>query len=345
MKIGVLTGGGDSPGLNAAIRAIYYRAKENNWTVIGIHQGWKGLTSEGKSVELTEEEVENILDKGGTILGSSRTNPYKLADDGPEQAIKKFKELKLDALIAIGGEDTLGVAGKLYEDYRIPVIGIPKTIDHDLIGTEYTIGFDTAVNIASQTIDRLHTTAKSHGKIFVIEIMGRHAGWLTLRSGVAGGAHIILIPEKPYDMKKVCETIKKREKEGKHTLIAISEGVESPKKLLEKKDDFGHVSLTDRGLAYAFKEIIDKNCQVDSRVMVTGHMLRGGSPTAYDRIMASKVGSAAVDFIKEKKFGMMTAVKEGEIKPFPLKEVIEKYKIVSDQEYKLLQSLFEGDII
>ncbi len=343
MKIGVLTGGGDSPGLNACIRAIYYRAKEYKWKTIGIREGWKGLTSEGKSLELTEEEVESIFDKGGTLLGSSRTNPYK-TKEGPEQAVKRFKDYKLDAVIAIGGEDTLGVAGKLYKDFKIPVVGVPKTIDHDIVGTEYTIGFDTAVNVAAQTIDRLHTTAKSHGKVFVIEIMGRHAGWLTLRSGIAGGAHIILIPEKPYDLKKVCETITKRKKEGKHTLIAVSEGVKPPKKLKEKKDEFGHIGLTDRGLAYAFKEIIDKQCSTDSRVMVTGYMLRGGSPTAYDRIMASKVGSAAIEFIKEKKFGKMTAVKGGEIKPFPLKEVVEKYRTVSDQEYKLLQSLFEGDI-
>jgi len=344
MKIGVLTGGGDSPGLNAAIRAIYYRAKEYDWKTIGIHNGWKGLTQEGKSKELTEEDVESIFDKGGTILGSSRTNPYKIPE-GPKQVIEKFNEYGLDALIAIGGEDTLGVAGKLFEDHKIPIIGVPKTIDHDIVGTEYTIGFDTAVNVAAQTIDRLHTTAKSHGKVFVIEIMGRHAGWLTLRSGIAGGAHIILIPEKPYDLKKVCEAIKKREKQGKHTLIALSEGVQPPKKLEEKKDDFGHVSLTDRGLAHSFKEIIDKECKVDCRVMVTGYMLRGGSPTAYDRIFASKVGSAAIEFIKEKKFGNMTAVKDGQIKPFPLKEVIGKYKTVSDQEYKLLQSLFEGDIM
>ncbi|PIN98146.1 MAG: 6-phosphofructokinase [Candidatus Diapherotrites archaeon CG10_big_fil_rev_8_21_14_0_10_31_34] len=344
MRIGILTGGGDSPGLNACIRSIYFRAKEYGWKTIGIHDGWKGLTEKGKSKELTEEEVESIFDKGGTILGSSRTNPYNFPE-GPKQVIKKFKENKLDALIAIGGEDTLGVAGKLFEDYKIPVVGVPKTIDHDVVGTEYTIGFDTAVNSATEVIDRLHTTAKSHKTVFIIEIMGRHAGWLTLRSGIAGGAHIILIPEKPYDLKKVFETIKKREKEGKYTLIAVSEGVDPPKQLNEKKDGFDHVLLTNRGLAYAFKELIDEECRIDSRVMVMGHMLRGGTPTAFDRVMASRVGSSAVDFIKEKKFGFMTAVQGGEIKPFPLKEVIEKYKTVSDQEYKLLQSLFEGDVM
>ncbi len=344
LNIGILTGGGDCPGLNAAIRSVYYRAKEYGYKTIGIFQGWKGMLNEGRSEKITEEKVENSFDLGGTFLGSSRTNPYKTLE-GPKEVLKKFKEYNLDALIAIGGEDTLGVAGKLFDDFKLPVVGIPKTIDHDVMGTEYTIGFDSALNTAAEAIDRLHTTAKSHEQTFIVEVMGRHAGWLTLRAGIAGGAHIILIPEKPYDIRKVFETINKRKKESKYTLIAVSEGVEPPKQLQEKKDDFGHTILTNRGLAYAFKEVIDKECKTDVKVMVLGHMLRGGKPTAYDRVMASRVGSMAVDFLKEKKFGMMTAVQGGEIKPFPLTEVIGKYKTVSDQEYKLLQSLFEGDVL
>ncbi|MFH1257551.1 MAG: ATP-dependent 6-phosphofructokinase [Candidatus Micrarchaeota archaeon] len=343
MRIGVLTGGGDCPGLNSAIRSVYYRAKENGWETVGIHMGWKGMLAGGKSKLIEEKEVENIFDEGGTILGSSRTNPYKF-QDGPKQVVDAFKEHELDALVAIGGEDTLGVAGKLHEEFKIPSVGVPKTVDHDVMGTDYTIGFDTAVNIAAEAIDRLHTTAKSHGRTFIVEIMGRHAGWLTLRAGIAGGAHIILIPEKKYDIDKVCGAIMQRQKEGRYTLMAISEGVEAPKQLKEKHDDFGHVGLTDRGMGHAFKEVIDEKCKMDSRVMVMGHLLRGGSPTAYDRVMASRVGAAAVDFIKEKKFGMMTAMQGGEIKPFPLKEVVGKYRTVSDQEYKLLQSLFEGDL-
>ncbi|MFH1750444.1 MAG: ATP-dependent 6-phosphofructokinase [Candidatus Micrarchaeota archaeon] len=343
MRIGILTGGGDCPGLNAAIRAAYFRAKEMGWTALGIHHGWKGLLPGGLVRELSEAEVENIHEEGGTILGSSRTNPYKIPE-GPEQITAAFADSKLDALIAIGGEDTLGVAGKLFEQFKIPVVGIPKTVDHDIMGTDYTIGFDTAVNVASEAIDRLHTTARSHNRTFIVEIMGRHAGWLTLRAGIAGGAHIILIPEKPYDIKKVCEAIMKRQSAGKYTLLAISEGIEPPTKLKEKHDDFGHVGLTDRGMGHAFKEAIDAECKIDSRVMVMGHLLRGGTPTAYDRVMASRVGSAAMEYIRDKKFGMMTAVQSGEIKPYPLKDVVGKYRTVGDQEYELLQCLFEGDI-
>ncbi len=343
MRIGVLTGGGDAPGLNAAIRAIYYQAKEYGWKTIGIYHGWKGLMPGGRSKEISEEKAETILGIGGTFLGSSRTNPYK-TPEGSKQILEMIKKHKLDALIVIGGDDTLGVAGKLFEDFKIPIVGVPKTIDQDIFGTEYTIGFDTAVNVAAEVIDRLHTTAQSHGNSFIIEIMGRHAGWLTLRAGIAGGAHIVLIPEKPYDIKKVCETVSKRKKAGKYTLIAVSEGVKPPKKLHEKKDDFGNVGLTDRGLAYTFKEVIDAECKIEARIMVFGHMLRGGTPTAYDRVMASRLGSSAVDFLKQKKFGMMTSVQGGEIKPFPMKKVIGKFKKVSDKEYKLLQSLFEGDV-
>ncbi|MEK6954238.1 MAG: ATP-dependent 6-phosphofructokinase, partial [Candidatus Micrarchaeota archaeon] len=282
--------------------------------------------------------------EGGTFIGSSRTNPYKL-EDGPKQVADGFKEHGLDALVAIGGEDTLGVAGKLYEQFKLPMVGVPKTVDHDIMGTDYTIGFDTAVNIAAESIDRLHTTARSHNRTFIVEIMGRHAGWLTLRAGIAGGAHIILIPEKPYDIRKICDAIKRRQEAGKYTLLAISEGVVPPKQLKEKHDDFGHVGLTDRGMGQAFKEVIDENCKIDSRVMVMGHLLRGGTPTAYDRVMASRVGAAGVDLIKEKKFGMMAGVSGGEIRPFPLKDVVGKYRTVGNQEYNLLSSLFEGDII
>lgn len=343
MRIGVLTGGGDCPGLNAAIRAVFYKAKEYGWETIGIHHGWKGMLPGGKSKLIEESEVSEITSEGGTYIGTSRTNPYK-TEDGPAQVAAAFKEHDLDALVAIGGEDTLGVGGKLYEDFKIPVVGIPKTVDHDVMGTDYTIGFDTAVNIAAESIDRLHTTARSHNRTFIVEIMGRHAGWLTLRAGIAGGAHIILVPEKPYDIKKVCETIKRRQKEGKYTLLAISEGVVPPLQLDEKHDDFGHVGLTDRGMARAFKEVIDAECEIDARVMVLGHLLRGGTPTAYDRVMASRIGSAAVEFIKENKFGMMTAVQGGLITPFPLKEIVGKYKTIGDQEYKLLQCLFDGDL-
>ncbi len=343
MRIGILTGGGDCPGLNAAIRAITLKALSQGWEVVGIFEGWTGLLPEGKSKELRAEEVENILGIGGTIIGTSRTNPAKI-EGGIKQVAGACRELQLDALIAIGGEDTLGVAARLWKQEEIPVVGVPKTVDHDVMETDYTIGFDTAVNIAAESIDRLHTTAASHRRVILVEVMGRHAGWLTLRAGIAGGAHVILIPEKPYDVNKVAETIKERRKRGLHTIIALSEGVESPLKLKEEKDAFGHVGLTDRGLAHTFEKVLEERTGVDIKVMVLGHLLRGGTPTAYDRTMATRVGSAAVDFVKDKKFGVMTAVQGSAIVAVPLEKVEGKWKTVPEQEYALLQPFFEGDV-
>lgn len=343
MRIGVLTGGGDCPGLNAAIRAITLKALSLGWEVVGVYEGWAGLLPGGKSKELRQEDVENVLGIGGTIIGTSRTNPAKI-ENGVKQVGEACRELGLDALIAIGGEDTLGVAAKLWKQEKIPVVGVPKTVDHDIMETDYTIGFDTAVNTAAESIDRLHTTAASHRRVILVEVMGRHAGWLTLRAGIAGGAHVILIPEKPYDVNKIAETIKERRQKGLHAIIALSEGVESPIKLKEEKDAFGHVGLTDRGLAHTFEAVLEERTGVDIKVMVLGHLLRGGTPTAYDRVMATRVGSAAVDFVKEKKFGVMTGVQGGAIVAVPLEKVEGKWKTVPEQEYGLLQPFFEGDV-
>ncbi|MFH1199637.1 MAG: ATP-dependent 6-phosphofructokinase [Candidatus Micrarchaeota archaeon] len=342
MKIGILTGGGDCPGLNAAIRAVTLKALGLGWEVVGIHEGWAGLLPGGKSKQLGAEEVESIYDIGGTIIGTSRTNPAKM-EGGIKQVAQACRELELDALVAIGGEDTLGVAAKLWKQEKIPVVGVPKTVDHDIMETDYTIGFDTAVNVASESIDRLHTTAKSHRRVIIVEIMGRHAGWLTLRAGIAGGAHVILIPEKGYDINAIAETIKSRRGKGLHTIIALSEGVESPIQLKEGKDSFGHVGLTDRGLAHTFEAVLEERTGVDIKVMVLGHLLRGGTPTAYDRAMATRVGSAAVDFVKERKFGMMAAVQGAQIVAVELGRVGGKWKTVPDQEYELLKPYFEGE--
>ncbi|MFH1107496.1 MAG: ATP-dependent 6-phosphofructokinase [Candidatus Micrarchaeota archaeon] len=343
MRIGILTGGGDCPGLNAAIRAVTLKALAEGWEVVGIFEGWAGLLPGGKSKELHAEEVEGILEIGGTIIGTSRTNPAK-TEGGIRQVGDACRELGLDALVVVGGEDTLGVAAKLHKQEKVPVVGIPKTVDHDIMETDYTIGFDSAVNVAAESIDRLHTTAKSHRRVILVEIMGRHAGWLTLRAGIAGGAHVILIPEKPYDINAVAETIKKRRAAGLHTIIALSEGVESPRRLKENKDAFGHVGLTDRGLAHTFEAVLEERTGVDIKVMVLGHLLRGGTPTAYDRVMASRVGSAAVDLIKQKRFGVMAAVHGNKIEPVDIAKVGGKWKTVPEQEYELLRPYFEGDV-
>lgn len=340
MRIGILTGGGDCPGLNAAIRAIALKAFSFGWEVHGIYEGWAGLLPGGKGKQLRREEVEGILNVGGTILGSSRTNPSKI-EGGVKQVAAACREMGLDSLVAIGGEDTLGVAAKLWKQERFPVVGVPKTVDHDIMETDYTIGFDTAVNVAAESIDRLHTTAASHRRVIVVEIMGRHAGWLTLRSGIAGGAHAILIPEKEYDLEKLVEKVIARKKQGLHTIIALSEGVAPPKKLEEQKDAFGHVLLTDRGLAHQFAQVLGEQTGVDVKAMVLGHLLRGGTPTAYDRVMASRVGSAAVDFIVEKQFGFMAAVQGSGIVPVELSRVEGKWKTVPEQEYELLKAYFD----
>ncbi|MDD5136457.1 MAG: 6-phosphofructokinase, partial [Candidatus Omnitrophica bacterium] len=304
-RVGVLTGGGDCPGLNAVIRAIVKTALPNKIKVVGIKNGWKGMITLD-ATDLDLDAIAGILPKGGTILGTSRTNPFKNKGD-VEKVVDTYKKLKLDALIAIGGEDTLGVANKLCKENKgLNVVGVPKTIDNDLNATDYTFGFDTAVNIAMEAIDRLHTTAESHHRIMVVEIMGRHAGWIALHSGLAAGADIILIPEIPIDLDEVCELLRKRHSRGRlFSIVAVAEGAEFKAGQVVTKeqqlDAFGHVRLG--GIGETLAEEIEKRTKFETRVTVLGHIQRGGSPTAFDRVLGTRFGVKAMELAMAKKFG------------------------------------------
>lgn len=339
MKVGILTGGGDCPGLNPVIRAAVRTAINEGFEVVGIHYGWKGLVdSIVKPMDLNS--VSGILPRGGTILGTSRTNPYK--DPGALQKLKEnFKQIGLDALIAIGGEDTLGVATKLSkEGYNI--VGVPKTIDNDLSGTDFTFGFDTSVNIAMEAIDRLHTTAESHQRIMVVEVMGRHAGWIALYSGIAGGADLILIPEVPIKMQEVVEVIKRRHGRGKNfSIIVVAEGAkfDGHEVTMEKKlDEFGHVRLGGIGEVLAHK--IEQMTGFETRVAVLGHIQRGGSPSAFDRMLGTRFGAKAVELVKKGQFGKMVALKGNEIIAIPIEEATGKLKTVDAEFYALAKQFF-----
>ncbi|HTL71009.1 MAG TPA: ATP-dependent 6-phosphofructokinase [Candidatus Eisenbacteria bacterium] len=339
MKVGVLTGGGDCPGLNPVIRAVVRSSIQEGFEAIGIQNGWKGLV-EGATQPLNLGTVSGILHRGGTILGTSRTNPYK----DPNQLAKvrdNFAKLGLDALIAIGGEDTLGVASKLAKE-GFHVVGVPKTIDNDLSGTDFTFGFDTAVNIAMEAIDRLHSTAESHRRIMVVEVMGRHAGWIALHSGIAGGADLILIPEVPIRMKEVVDVIKKRADRGKNfSIIVVAEGAkfDGSEVTLEKKlDDFGHVRLGGIGELLAKK--IEEMTKFETRVTVLGHIQRGGSASAFDRMLGTRFGGAAVQLVKKGKWGQMVALHANDIVDVPIEMAVGKLKTVDPPFYEMAKIFF-----
>ncbi|MCL4233097.1 MAG: 6-phosphofructokinase [Deltaproteobacteria bacterium] len=344
-RIGVLTGGGDCPGLNAAIRAVFQKANSVGYKVYGIRKGWKGLL-EKDLFELDRNAVSGILPKGGTILGTSRTNPFKTPETA-EIAKKNFDDLGLDALVAIGGEDTLGAAAKLSQEGK-PVIGVPKTIDADLWGTDATIGFDTAVGIATEAIDRLHSTAESHDRIMVVEIMGRHAGWLALRSGIAGGADIILIPEFPAKLSDVIRTIERRHQRGRNfSIIAVSEGAKidfeearEAKEVLKsgELDEFGHVALG--GIGNALTAKLKAATGFDARMTALGHVQRGGTPTAFDRTLATYLGVHAVELIEKGQSARMSAYVDGKYTDIPLVDVLGKLRLVPEWEYQVAQVFF-----
>jgi len=334
MRIGVLTGGGDCPGLNAVIRAIVRKGvNTHGHEFFGFRYGWAGvLNSEG--MELNLESTRGILHRGGTILGSSRTNVYKV-EDGLNKVKASMEKQGLDALIPIGGEDTLGVAGKLHAD-GIPVVGVPKTIDNDLAATDYTFGFQTAVQIATDAIDRLHTTAESHNRVLVVEVMGRHAGWLAVHSGIAGGADVILIPERPFDIDEVCEHLKRRHARGTtFSIVVVAEGA-TPKDggLLtqhQTKDAFGHVRLG--GIALELEKAIEERTGYESRMTILGHVQRGGSPLAFDRVLGSRFGVEAIDAITEGDYGKMMALRGTRIERVPLAEALAEPKLVDSELY------------
>ena len=339
-QLGVLTGGGDYPGLNPVIRAVVRRAIQSKITVVGIRNGWKGLVN-ADTIPLNLQAVSGILPKGGTILGTSRTNPYKK----PEHlaALKEnLKSLELDALVAVGGEDTLGVATKLSKE-GVKVIGVPKTIDNDLSATDFTFGFDTAVNIAMEAIDRLHTTAESHHRILVAEVMGRHAGWIATYAGIAGGADVILIPEEAIDIDNVCELIKHRHARGKDfSIVVVAEGAKlkenSDVTLTQKLDEFGHVRLG--GIGQLLSELIEKKTGFETRVTVLGHIQRGGSPTAFDRVLGTRFGVKAIDLVKENKFGQMVSLQGNKIVGVPIEMGTGTLKTVDPEFFKVAKVFF-----
>ncbi len=338
-RIGILTGGGDCPGLNPVIRAAVRASSLQNWQILGFRNGWKGLIDDD-FILLDLQSVSGILPKGGTILGTSRTNPFKKAGD-VEKVKSTFNKHYLRALIAVGGEDTLGAAYKLCTE-GLKVVGVPKTIDNDLNATDYTFGYDTALNIAMDCIDRLHTTAESHNRVMVVEIMGRHAGWIALEAGLAGGADVILIPEIPIDIDKVCELIKKRHNRGKtFSIIAVAEGAKLKEGAVianEKLDEFGHVRLG--GIGHVIGDLIEKKTGYETRVTVLGHIQRGGSPTAFDRVLGTRFGVKAVELIKEGKYGFMTSLQGREIVAVPIQDSIGKLKTVPPEFYEMAKIFF-----
>jgi 6-phosphofructokinase 1 len=340
MKVGILTGGGDCPGLNAVIRAAGRRVMTRGGEVIGVLEGWKGLV-EGLFEPLGPREISGLLPRGGTILRTTRTNPFKV-DGGVEKVLANFEREGFDALVAIGGEDTLGVAARLHEEHGFPVVGVPKTIDNDLSATDYTFGFDTAVTVATEAIDRLHTTAESHNRVMVVEVMGRHTGWIAVVSGIAGGADMILIPEQPVSIEDACKELRHRHERGKDfSIVVVSEGYElEGMSDTQEVDQFGHVSLSERGVGAALAHQIEVRTGYETRVTVLGHVQRGGSPTPRDRVLATRYGLKAADLVDAKKFGRMAALHGDEIVDVSLAEATAELKTVPTEWWAVAQAFF-----
>ncbi|GAA2148267.1 6-phosphofructokinase [Nocardioides koreensis] len=341
MRVGVLTGGGDCPGLNAVIRAVVRKGvRQHGFEFVGYRDGWRGPL-EGVTMELGIQQCRGILPRGGTILGSSRTNPFKI-DNGVEKIKDNLANDGVDALIAIGGEDTLGVATQL-ADLGVNVVGVPKTIDNDLSGTDFTFGFDTAVNIATEAIDRLHTTAESHHRVLVVEVMGRHAGWIALHSGIAGGANVVLIPEQPFDIQAVCRLVEERFETRYSPIIVVSEGAVPAEGgdmtlVSGEKDAFGHVRLG--GIGDRLASEIEGRTGKEARAVVLGHIQRGGTPTAFDRWLATRFGLQAIDAVADGDFGTMMALRGTKIVRVPLIEGTGELKLVSPEEYAEAEVFF-----
>ena len=342
MRVGVLTSGGDCPGLNAVIRAVVRKAERHYGdTIVGFHDGYRGVI-ENDWVELDVERCRGILPRGGTILGTTRIEPYSV-HDGVERVRITMSELGVDALIVVGGDGSLGAARDLHDD-GIPVVGVPKTIDNDIGATEMTFGFDTAVQIATDAIDRLHTTAESHDRVMVVEVMGRHAGHIAIRAGLAGGASLTLVPEHPFDIETVCESILRRHQRAKKyaTIVVVAEGAEPVAGTLDlghrEKDRFGHVRLG--GIAQVIAEEIERRTTYETRVTILGHVQRGGTPTSFDRVLASRYGVAAIDAVHDGAFGDMVALEADEIVRVPLAEATGQLKTVSAELYDTASQFF-----
>ncbi|MBI3549029.1 MAG: ATP-dependent 6-phosphofructokinase [Elusimicrobia bacterium] len=337
-RIGLLTGGGDCPGLNPAIRGAVIQATALGHECVGLLDGWKGMI-EGNSRPLSREDVEEIVGKGGTMLGTSRTNPYK-KEGGVQKCLETMKKLKLDALIAMGGEDTLGVASKLFAEHKFPVVGVPKTMDNDLSSTDYTFGFDTSVTLAVDAAHRLVDTGRSHKRIMILEVMGRHAGWVSLFTGIAAGADYVCLPERPVDVKDMTARLKAAHAKKNVALVVASEAIDLPgEKKDEKLDEFGHMILKERGVAERLTEIIQKETGVETRSAVIGHMQRGGPPTLFDRMLGTRVGVKAAQMVDAGKFGVMVALKGTEVVPVSLKDATGTLKTVTPEWLSLLDTL------
>jgi len=341
MRIGILTGGGDCPGLNAVIRAVVRRSVSNYGSeVVGFLEGWRGPI-ENMVMPLTLQSTGGLIQRGGTILRTSRTNPFKI-ERGPERIMESMKANRLDALVAIGGEDTCGVAHKMNQQHNLNVVCVPKTIDNDLNATDFTFGFDTAVNIVMEAIDRLHTTAESHNRVLVCEVMGRHAGWIACYGGIAGGADHILVPELSIDLTDVVESIKKRHARGKdYSIVVVAEGAKLERQEAlkdEQLDSFGHVRLG--GIGETLAKLIEKHTGYETRAIVLGHIQRGGSPTAFDRVLATRFGVAAADLVHEKKFGRMVSLQGSLIKDVPVAAGVDSLKTLDMDLYKVAEVFF-----
>ncbi|HEV3002350.1 MAG TPA: 6-phosphofructokinase [Solirubrobacteraceae bacterium] len=340
-RIGVLTGGGDCPGLNAVIRAVVRRGSQLGHEFAGYRHGWAGVLA-GESVELTPESTRGILPRGGTILGTSRTNPYK-QDGGGERVRETMRRDGVDALIPIGGEDTLGVAGRLHDE-GVPVVGVPKTIDNDLAGTDFTFGFQTAVQIATDAIDRLHTTAESHNRVIVVEVMGRHAGWIAAHSGMAGGADVILVPERRFDVEEVCARVRRRHESGRtFSIVVVAEGAlpvddSEVASLHQGTDAFGHARLG--GIAVHLEQQIERRTGYETRMTILGHVQRGGTPLAYDRVLGTRFGVAAIEAADEGDFGQMVALRGTEIVRVPLGDALAEPKLLDPAFFETAEVFF-----
>jgi 6-phosphofructokinase 1 len=342
MRVGILTGGGDCPGLNAVIRAVVRTGGRQGREHVGLRRGWKGLL-ERDGRPLTRDDVSAILTRGGTILGSSRTNPFK-SEGGGEECVRAFADMGLDALVAIGGEDTLGVAGRLHAEHGLKVVGVPKTIDNDLSGTDFTFGFWTAVQIATDAIDRLHTTAESHDRVIVVEVMGRHAGWIAIESGLAAGAHAILIPEQPTSVDAVVRRLEDRRARGRtYGIVVVSEGVQ-----LEgdagsgEVDEFGHTQLAKAGVGEVLAERLSERIGAEARPVVLGHVQRGGTPIAFDRVIATRFGERAAHLVSRGGFGRMVALHGGRVGDVELSEAVSVLKTGPEDIWRAVEEVVAG---
>jgi len=340
-RIGILTGGGDCPGLNAVLRAVVRKGVNHyGHAIVGYRDGWRGVL-DNRVTHLTPDNTSGILHRGGTILGTSRTNPFK-EENGPERVKKSLLAENIDCLIPIGGEDTLGVAAKLQAD-GVNVVGVPKTIDNDLSATDFTFGFNTAVEICTYAIDRLHTTAESHNRVIVLEVMGRHAGWIATYAGIAGGADAILVPEHPFDIEEVCEHLRHRHRKGRtFSIVVVAEGAEpldgAASLQQEEVDAFGHVRLG--GIGVSLGHEIERRTGFETRVTILGHIQRGGTPTAFDRILATRFGIAAIDAASQEAYGMMVALQGNEIVRVPLDDAVGKLKTLDPAIYEVAEVFF-----